>query len=331
MEKAQDTHIESKYSLKKNRIWANSLDEGNLLFTGVKPSLKELDQEVLKKAEVVGFSNCTEGNIFKTFAGKAAPIFNKGNLVYNIKENKWYKVLNLKTDEDYNPTFASLSLKDDESKRKDISKKSEFEEFKNCLKIYVNINKEGAESITIEVSPKIYDKFELALEAAFEGAGQLLMSYKLFYKGKEILKDQNLSNLDNIQNGDTIYASEGFGKPFKFNRFPIVYTSYGWSNCGNNPDGIMFIPNQNIKVCGFSTFAARSKDNYEMRYRVRIDGSDVEEETINASGWEDEYYYRHRLNGVYNAPAGSKIEFTCWIAENLSSHSCVETYYGDDG
>lgn len=68
-----------------------------------------------------------------------------------------------------------------------------------------------------------------------------------------------------------------------------------------------------------------------MKYRVRIDGNDVEEDKITATGWEDEHYYRHRLNGVYDAPAGSKIELTAWIAENLESRSYVETYYGEDG
>lgn len=68
-----------------------------------------------------------------------------------------------------------------------------------------------------------------------------------------------------------------------------------------------------------------------MRYRVRIDGNDVEDETITASGWEDQYYFRRRLNGVYDVPAGGKLEFTVWIAENLSSHSNVETYLGENG
>jgi len=140
-----------------------------------------------------------------------------------------------------------------------------------------------------------------------------------------------LSSIDDIKDGDYFLASEGFGKPFKFNRFPDVNNSWGWSNSGNSPDGIMFKPTQSIKVCGFSTFAARTKDSYELKYRVRIDGVDVEEETVIASGWEDEHYYRHKLKGIYNAPAGSKIEFTCWIAESLSSHSYVETFSGQNG
>ena len=95
---------------------------------------------------------------------------------------------------------------------------------------------------------RIYDKVETPLESAFEGAGFQLMGYKLFLNGEEVQKETNLSQLTSIKEGSTFYASEGFGKPFKFNRFKKVYTSYGWSNSGSYPDGIAFVPNQNIKV-----------------------------------------------------------------------------------
>jgi hypothetical protein len=158
-----------------------------------------------------------------------------------------------------------------------------------------------------------------------------IMAFKLFYKGKELDKTLSVAQLDDIKEGDYLIASEGLGKPFKFNRFTSVYTSYGWSNSGNYPDGIAFIPTQNIKVCGFSTFAAREKPSYEMKYKVKIDGNDVEEDTVVATGWEDEYYFRYRLKAIYDVPSGSKIEFSCWIAENLASHTYVESYYGEGG
>mmetsp|Transcript_25563 Transcript_25563/g.22710 ORF Transcript_25563/g.22710 Transcript_25563/m.22710 type:complete len:257 (-) Transcript_25563:362-1132(-) len=256
MEKSKDTKTDHCYNMKNDLTWRTSLDEGNLPFSAVKPSIKEYAQDELKKKDI---TELTEANIFKTFKAKAAPIFNKGNLVYNNKENKFYKVLDLKTDDDYKPTWASLSLKDGTGCI-EISTKKDFSEFINFLKIFVNINKEGSDTITLETNPKLYDKFEIAFDAPFEGAGIQLMGYKLFFKGKEIEKDQNISTMDDIKEGDTIYASEGFGKPFKYCRFSNVYKSYGWSNSGYSPDGIVFIPTQNIKVCGFSTFAARSKD-----------------------------------------------------------------------
>jgi len=157
------------------------------------------------------------------------------------------------------------------------------------------------------------------------------MAYKLFFNKTNIQKDKTPAQIEEMKDQDWIYASQGLGKPYVFKRFQKVYTSYGWSNSGNHADGIAYLPQKNVKVCGFSTFAARSKDCYEMKYRVKIDGTEVEQETITATGWEDEHYYRHKLNGVYDAPAGSKIDISVWIAENLGSNSYVETYYGEDG
>lgn len=270
----------------------------------------------------------SEANVIKSFKSQTSPVFNKGKLVYDTKTHEWYKVLDLKTDDNYKPTWASIAKKGGTDSI-EITKEEDFDNFTNTLTILIKI--EGEKSLTIETTPKIYDKFETAFEGPFDGAGETFMSYKLFFNSKMVEKDQCLATIDGIKDGDIIYASEGLGKPFKFNRFMEVNTSWGWSNSGGSPDGIMFKPTKNIKVCGFSTFAARDKDSYEIRYRVRIDGVDVEDETIVGTNWEDKYYFRHTLNGVYNASAGSKIEFTCWIAENLADRRYVETFSGQRG
>ncbi|CAI2373399.1 unnamed protein product [Moneuplotes crassus] len=327
MEKEEDTKTNNPYSFTHQKNWRTSLDEGELPFCNVIPSIKEKTKDQQKKEND---SMLTEANILKTFKEKTAPVFNKGNLVYNTKEDKWYKVLDLKTDEEYKPTWASVSLRDS-NETKEVTKGSEFEEFTNSLMIFISVNHESGNTETLEVDLKIYDKFEAALEGPFDGAGITLMGYKLFYNSKELDKDSNLSKIEGIKNGDTIYASEGFGKPYKFSRFPRVYTSYGWSNSGNYADAITFVPTQNVKVCGFSCYAAKQKPSYEMKYKIKINETVVEEEQVEATGWEDEHYYRHRLKGAYNAASGSKIEMVCWIAENLSSHSYVETFYGEDG
>ena len=53
--------------------------------------------------------------------------------------------------------------------------------------------------------------------------------------------------------------------------------------------------------------------------------------TIVASVWEDTYYFRFRLNGVYEASSGYSIEFWVWTAENLQNQSNIWTYIGDKG
>jgi len=94
---------------------------------------------------------------------------------------------------------------------------------------------------------------------------------------------------------------------------------------------LIFVPSQKVRICGFSTFAASQDDKYDMKYRVKINDQIVEEEQIVASGWEEELYYRHTLNGIYPAQPGEKIELTVWIAKNLSSYEYVTTYSGSTG
>lgn len=189
----------------------------------------------------------SEGSIFKTFASQTSTIFNKSNLVYNTEDDTFYKVVDLKTDDDYKPTWASLVSKDG-SKKLEIDSKSKFDQFQNFIDIIIQINGEGRDSAMIEARIKLYDKLESALEHVFTGAGVQLMAYKLYFKGEFLEKDKTIALLDNIIQGDTIYASMGFGKPYTFKRFPKVYTNYGWSNSGSYPDGIAFLPQQSVKI-----------------------------------------------------------------------------------
>jgi hypothetical protein len=67
--------------------------------------------------------------------------------------------------------------------------------------------------------------------------------------------------------GDTIFAVESLGKPFMFKRFKCDESlSKWWSNCGRYPDGLKWIPNRNIILCGFSAFACSetTEASYEM-------------------------------------------------------------------
>ena len=153
----------------------------------------------------------------------------------------------------------------------------------------------------------------------------------LFFKGKSLDKGGWIAQIENITDGDIIYASEALGKPFIFKRFKEPNNTWFWCNNGCSADGIIFVPTQNVRVWGFTWYAANQKDSYEMKYRVKIDNNSVEEDQISASGWEDKYYFRFRLKGIYDANAGSKIEFTVWIAENLQSQTEVRTYHGDWG
>lgn len=325
-----ETVEERKYRAQPEVTWRATLDEGNLPFNNLKPSLKELSLAEMKKKDAPAQFNFSEDDIFRTFKGKAPPVFNKDKLIYSTKDDKWYKVLDLKTDDNSNPTWVSMSLKNG-TETVEISKPEEFDQFKNSLKVFINVNSASGDSTVVEVNPKIYEKFETAFEDAFQGVGASLASYKFFYKSREIQKDECLANIEEIYDGDALFASEGVGKPFKFSRFPEIHDRYQWSNSGRYTDGLAFTPNRNIRISGFSTYAGKTESQYEMKYKVNIGGVDVEEDTVLASGWEEEYYYRHTLNGVYPVTAGQKIEFTVWIAKDLASNQDVTTYRGNRG
>ena len=139
-----------------------------------------------------------------------------------------------------------------------------------------------------------------------------------------------IEDIGDIKEGDIIFVTEMMGKMSTFKRFKEVWMEWHWLNSGE-PDSIVFIPNKNIKLCGFTWYAAVEKNSYEMRYIVRIDNVKVEEETITWSNWEDIYYNRVRLKSSYDVSANSKICFDWCIAESLQSNEWIETYHGENG
>jgi len=217
---------------------------GFWFLNNVVPPKKELDAEKLKKSNEIEHS---ESSIMKTFKIKATSVFNKGNLVFNAKDKKLYKVVDLKTDDSYKPVSASLVVKNGDDKI-DLTKEEDFEHFRDYVELQLVVKPDKKDKIILNVKQKLYDKMEDSLGPVFSGLGDQFMAYKLFYKSKALDKAACIAQLDDLTEGDCIFASEGLGKPYKFNRFKSVYTSYGWSNSGNYPDGIAFIPNQPIKV-----------------------------------------------------------------------------------
>lgn len=183
----------------------------------------------------------------KTFKTKVVTSFIKGNLIYNLKDKIFFKVLDLKTDDSNKPTWVSLVSNDGNNKR-EISSEEEFSEYQDFIDINVVISPATKEKQVLLSRVKIYEKLETALESAFFGVGAQIIAFKLFYKGKTLDKAQCPAQILEINDGDYIYAPEGLGKPSVYKRFKSVYTQYGWSNSGSYPDGIAFIPTQNIKV-----------------------------------------------------------------------------------
>ncbi|CAI2372763.1 unnamed protein product [Moneuplotes crassus] len=309
--------------------WRDTLEEQSLPFVNYHSSLLEFTKQQMDKDKDREFKN-TDNTICKSFADVTSPVFNVGKLVYNMSLKKWYKVIDLKVDESNRPIWASLVTRNS-SEIIEISDDEDFDQFTNNLDIYVNIYSDTGKSSLVEASLKIYEKIGVGLDQAFEAVGLSASSYKFFFNKREVLKDESLSGIPDIHCGDCIIACQGVGKVYKFSRFKNDVKNSSWSNCGRYADAVVFIPTQNIKLYGFSTYASKDQPQYEMKYEITIDGTEVEKETVTASEWEEEIFYRHKLNDSYQVSCGQKIQITVWIAKNLASFDYVTTYSGNHG
>mmetsp|Transcript_21096 Transcript_21096/g.24317 ORF Transcript_21096/g.24317 Transcript_21096/m.24317 type:complete len:99 (+) Transcript_21096:436-732(+) len=90
-------------------------------------------------------------------------------------------------------------------------------------------------------------------------------------------KDPNFEGIYEAGQDTYIYAFESMGVPKKWKRFPTHYEYSTWSNSGSSCDGIVFIPTKNVTVAGFMAYAAKDDPEYEIKYKLSIDGSVKEE------------------------------------------------------
>ncbi|CAI2372796.1 unnamed protein product [Moneuplotes crassus] len=322
----------SKQLLKQEtHIWKYTFDDKHLPFTSEISSFKEKTQEELRGDSKGAILNLSESDVFRTLKEANSPVFNVDKLVYNVVKDKWFRVLDLKIDEHSNPTWVCL-VERDGVETIELSTQEEFDQYESSLKLLVSINFPSGATTILEVNLKIYEKLEIALKFPFEGIGASISFYKLFFDGKEIDMKACIASIEGIHRGDTLLASEGLGKPCKFSRFSEEFYKSEWDMNLNYHDAIIFIPQKDIKFCGFTSFAASDTTEYPFRYQINIDGVIVEKEEKIATDFEDKYYCRHRLNSLYPVKAGQKIEIIGWTAKDFSNLSdYIYIYFGSQG
>ena len=121
----------------------------------------------------------------------------------------------------------------------------------------------------------------------------------------------------------------GIPKVFKRFRKPYEYPYWGYS--GSTVDAIGYKPSQNAIICGFSIYST-DQPSFECKYKIYIDDTLVEEEdAFTCSEYEDKYYVRIKLKGLYEVRAGSLLEVTCSIAKTLTTNEYISCYYGEGG
>lgn len=200
--KGDDVHEEDKYHLVKDVMFCETMEDGVLAFKNIVPAKRELKMDVLKK---LNEPELTEASIMKAFKVISSHVFNKGNLVYNSKDKKFYKVVDLKTDDAYNPTFASLVIKDGDDKL-ELSKESDFEHFRNYIELKLIIKSSKSDNMMLAIKQKLYDKFQDTLSSIFNGVDLSLIAFKLFFNSKELDKALCVAQMNDMTEGDYIYA-----------------------------------------------------------------------------------------------------------------------------
>ena len=126
---------------------------------------------------------------------------------------------------------------------------------------------------------KLNNKLEGEVGEVILGAtGIELSSFKFFKDSKFVNKDAIISSLDNVKDEMELVAMVGLSKPSIFRRFGNPSESRGWGHHGRYVDAIIFIPNQNVIVSGFSLYAALDYPSFEWTYKIYINDNLVQEQ-----------------------------------------------------
>lgn len=169
-------------------------------------------------------------------------------------------------------------------------------------------------------------------------AGLISNRYKLFVTGKiennkiEVHKDVKLKDLYDHDLGINLFAVESLGKPSKWKRFSTHYEGSEWS-CSGSSDGIVFVPQKDILMSGFASWAPKTDPKYLLKYKVEVDNKVVAEDKKETeyNKFEETYYNKIIFENPIEVKANQKIKLTTWISKNFANSEYVYTYYGSNG
>ena len=115
------------------------------------------------------------------------------------------------------------------------------------------------------------------LKNIFASSGLKESNFKILNGDKFLDRNKEFEDIYDFGNDIYWYAFESLGTPKKWKRFKTHYEYGTWSNSGNSPDGIVFIPTKSLTVTGFVSYAPKDDPDFELKYRLQIDGTTVEE------------------------------------------------------
>lgn len=172
-----------------------------------------------------------------------------------------------------------------------------------------------------------------SLQKIFDLAGVKMFSYKLLHKDQQLDKDATVDKLFDSEKGLHILAWEVIGKPSVWKRFGQVYTDGSISNYYYYEDSIYFVPQKDILLAGFASWAPKDGNPFQLKYKCEVDGNIIQEDDnpTQYDNFEDTYYVKIWLDKPYEVKKGQKIKLRSWYALNFANTSWAYLYTGNDG
>lgn len=145
------------------------------------------------------------------------------------------------------------------------------------------------------------------------------------YNQTEMFKQDKMGyTTEEILNNSSYQASS-------WNRFDGEVGELTWFSKGNQPDGIIFIPQSSLYVLGFTTFAGINMTSYYMMYEIKVDNVLREGDLVEATWTKGNEYFRYRLKKPIPVKEGQEIEILVWITTNMNTFEKTPCYRSDNG
>lgn len=325
--------LETSYSLPRSAVWRETLDEGLIKFSDVKPGIPEKSSDELKKkgASTTDKFELSEANMLKIFKTVTQSTPNVGRLYYYPSTESCYNIIEVKKDAEGKVESVKM-VKQHGSDEVTLSKESDIKTLRDYVIVNISIFNDNVCSDILNLQIKLQTKLENEIATPLQGAtGKVLTMFKFFQDSNLVDKEMTLSNLRDVKDEMIIIAAAGFSKPYIFKRFKKPYEWPYWGYYGTTIDAVAFVPNQNVIFAGFTLYST-DQPSFECKYKIYVDDNVVEEDdTLKCSDWEDKFYYRIKLKGLHEVKAGSKLEIACQIAKSFADNGYISCYYGDGG
>lgn len=316
----------------ESSAWIETIDDGVLYFKNVTLQVKEISEKSKKPA----LYEHTEANCVINLSA-AAPKYEVSKKYLHSELNKFVTIDELEHGDEDKITKCVITV--DGDKDSITLTPDQVNLLLTNVNVYVRLLSKSGIKYTVKGQVNINDNLLKCIREAVEIAGlqpgkfKYLSTEEVKDNKLEITKDTSVSSLYVPNEGITVFACEGLGKPSKWKRFSTHYEGSTWSNSGSYSDGLVFVPKQAISLAGFSTWAAKDEPSYFMKFKVEIDGRVVIEDQnpTKYDKFEDTYYNRVYFETPFDVSANQKIKMTCWISKDFASNSYIYTYYGTNG